>query len=300
MEKKGSDISLLDRYEAILDAVPEILMEVDSNKVYTWANKSGIDFFGDDVIGKEAAFYFIGEQNTYQTVKPVFEGDKNIVYLESWQRRKDGEKRLLAWWCRTLKNDKGQIVGAFSSARDITGRKKLEEKIETSQKLLQKVIDLLPIRVFWKDKDLKYLGCNQIFAKDAGMARPEDLIGKDDFQMGWKEQAEIYRADDQKVIDSKTAKLNFEEPQTTPKGDKIWLKTSKVPLIDHLGGELGVLGTYEDITERKEMEEKIQKHITDLEIFYKAAKGREERIIQLKKENDELLKKADLPPKYNI
>ncbi len=128
------------------------------------------------------------------------------------------------------------------------------EKSKDSQRFLQKIIDLLPIRIFWKDKDLRYMGCNEIFAKDAGKNRSEDLIGKDDFQMGWKEQAKIYQNDDRAVIQSGKAKFNFEEPQTTPKGDKIWIKTSKMPLIDLDGNSIGILGVYEDITETKRME----------------------------------------------
>ncbi len=110
------------RQEAILDAVHDIIMEVDANKVYTWANQAGLEFFGEDVIGKEAASYFEGEQNTYQIVQPLFNGNEDMLYVESWQRRKDGRKRLLAWWCRVLKNDQGKVTGALSSARDITER----------------------------------------------------------------------------------------------------------------------------------------------------------------------------------
>jgi PAS domain-containing protein len=97
-EAKEALSALTLRYEAILSAVPDIIMEVDNNKVYTWANKTGYEFFGDDVIGKEAAFYFEGEQKTYSIVEPLFKGSKDVIYVESWQRRKDGEKRLLAWW----------------------------------------------------------------------------------------------------------------------------------------------------------------------------------------------------------
>lgn len=122
------------------------------------------------------------------------------------------------------------------------------------QLLLQNIVNLLPIRVFWKDKNLKYLGCNRIFAKDAGENKPEDIIGKDDFHLTWKEQAELYRADDQNVINSGKSKINYEEQQTTPNGDKIWLRTSKVPLTDLKGNSIGVLGTYEDITEQKFIE----------------------------------------------
>ncbi|MCK9209692.1 MAG: PAS domain S-box protein [Ignavibacteriaceae bacterium] len=142
---------------------------------------------------------------------------------------------------------------------DITERKKSEQKIIEVQMMLHRVINLLPIRVFWKDKDSKFLGCNEIFAKDAGKKNPEELLGKDDYQMEWREQAELYRADDRNIIVSGVPKLNFEEPQTTPSGEKIWLRTSKVPLTDFDGNTIGVLGTYEDITEHKRAEEKLRK-----------------------------------------
>ena len=112
-----------------LSAIPDIIMEVDANKVYTWANGPGIDFFGEDVIGREAAYYFEGEQNTYGAVKPLFNGDENVIYLESWQRNKHGAKRLLAWWCRVLKDEHGNVTGALSSARDITERKQVEQQL---------------------------------------------------------------------------------------------------------------------------------------------------------------------------
>ena len=116
------------RYRAILAAVPDIIMEVDDRKVYTWANTAGREFFGDDVLGREAAYYFEGEQDTYASIEPMFGGDEGVFYLESWQRRKDGAKRLLAWWCRVLKDDRGDVSGALSSARDITDIRRSEEE----------------------------------------------------------------------------------------------------------------------------------------------------------------------------
>ncbi len=94
--------ALLSRQKALLEAIPDIIMAVDSNKVYTWANQAGIKFFGEDVIGKEAAYYFEGEQATYNVVQPLFDGSEDVLYIESWQRRKDGQKRLLAWWCKVI------------------------------------------------------------------------------------------------------------------------------------------------------------------------------------------------------
>ncbi|MBU0503438.1 MAG: diguanylate cyclase [Candidatus Omnitrophica bacterium] len=126
------------RQQALLSATPNIIAEVDKNKVYVWLNNAGLEFFGKDVIGKEANYYFEGEQPTYNIVKPIFDGSEDIIYLESWQRRKDGEKRLLAWWCRTLKDKDGFISGALSSALDITDYKKAQEQNEQLNKDLVK------------------------------------------------------------------------------------------------------------------------------------------------------------------
>ncbi len=115
------------RQEALLVAAPDIIVEVDNRKIYSWANRAAFEFFGEDVVGKEAAFYFEGDQETYETVRPLFDGQKDTIYVESWQRRRDGEKRLLAWWCRTLKDETGRVTGALSTARDITEQKRTEK-----------------------------------------------------------------------------------------------------------------------------------------------------------------------------
>jgi len=127
-----------------------------------------------------------------------------------------------------------------------------------SAHLIKTIIQTIPVRIFWKDRDLNYLGCNDLFARDAGFEHAEEMIGKNDFEAGWKEQADLYRADDFRVIKSGKATLRFEEPQTTPDGKQIWLQTSKAPLIDESNGEIiGVLGIYDDITERKNMEQQL-------------------------------------------
>jgi PAS domain S-box-containing protein len=120
--------------------------------------------------------------------------------------------------------------------------------------LLKTIIETIPVRVFWKDLDLNFLGCNTAFAIDAGLKNPSDLIGKNDQHMSWAENAELYRSDDQHVVNTGESKLVYEELQTTPNGEQVWLRTSKVPLKDNDGKPIGILGMYEDITEYKSKE----------------------------------------------
>ncbi len=147
-------------------------------------------------------------------------------------------------------------------------RRLAETALRESRQMLRQVLDTIPVRVFWKDTNLNYLGCNRLFALDAGLSEPDELIGKDDYAMGWKDQADLYRADDRAVIQSGTPKLAYEEPQTTPDGRLIWLRTSKTPLRDAAGKIIGVLGTYEDITEEKKLRDELAERERSLRLLY--------------------------------
>lgn len=134
-------------------------------------------------------------------------------------------------------------------------RKQAETALANSHQLLTTVINTAPMRIFWKDTQLRYLGANYLFAKDAGLTNGIDLIGKDDYQLSWKENADIYRADDREVMNLGISKLSYEEPQTNTEGNTIWLRTSKVPFYNEKNEIIGILGIYDDITKQKQAQE---------------------------------------------
>ncbi|MCX7088119.1 MAG: PAS domain S-box protein [Methylococcales bacterium] len=164
-------------------------------------------------------------------------------------------------WFETYKSPvviDDEIIGTVGFSRDISHRKAAETAIHTSRNLLRTIIDTAPMRVFWKDLNLQYLGCNIAFAKDAGIAHPKEMIGKDDYQMSWAAQAALYSADDQAIIASGIGKFSYDEQQTTPDGKTIWLRTSKVPLRNDAQEVIGLMGIYEDITVYKQTEHALQ------------------------------------------
>lgn len=131
-------------------------------------------------------------------------------------------------------------------------RRNAEINLIESRQMLRNILDTIKVRVFWKDLELNYLGCNQSFAKDAGFETTEEIVGKNDFMMPWTKEAKNYQEDDYKVINSGQPLLNFEEEQIDARGKKKWLLTSKIPLSDAHGDVIGMLGTYQDITEQKQ------------------------------------------------
>ncbi len=138
--------------------------------------------------------------------------------------------------------------------RDMTEAVRAKTALEASEYLTQVIINALPVRIFWKDRNLVFLGCNAVLARDAGLADPRDIVGKNDYQMAWRDQATAFRKDDLQVIGSGQPKLLIEEPLTTAEGNTITLLTSKVPLRDATGAISGILGTYQDITPLKRVE----------------------------------------------
>jgi len=135
------------------------------------------------------------------------------------------------------------------------------------ESFLQLILDNIPIYVFWKDRNSVYLGCNKNFALVAGFNTPDQIIGKTDYEMPWsKEDSDFYRKIDKEVMDSGKAQINFEESQNVADNKTKWLSTSKVPLFDADGKVIGVLGTYEDITARKEMELQLKRQTEELQV----------------------------------
>ena len=274
-ERKQMEDTLRDseeRFRSISATAQDAVVMLDNDgNIFFW-NTAAEKIFGytsAEVIGKEfhrlvaPARYLDAHYAGFRHFQATGEGPVIGKTLELSALRKDGSEFPIELSLSAVKL-KGKW-NAIGISRDITERKQVEEAIQASRDLLQTILDNAPIRVFWKDSELRYLGCNTAFARDAGKNSPDELLGKDDFQMNWHDQAELYRADDKMVMDSNTPKIGFEEPQTTPDGRTMWLRTSKVPLHDAAGKVFGMVGIYDDITVSKNAEDTIRKLNEELE-----------------------------------
>ena len=176
------------------------------------------------------------------------------------------------------KDEIGELASNFNSFLDrisaynkeltaeIDVRRQAEEDLRASKSGLEQanrmfrlVLDTIPVRVFWKDTSMRFLGCNRLFARDAGMQSPDELVGLTDRDMPWIDESEDYRSKDMEILQHRLSQVNFEETQTTPDGRRIHLRTSKALILDADGNLMGLLGTYEDITAEKHQADELRR-----------------------------------------
>lgn len=179
--------------------------------------------------------------------------------IETRVRRRDGsvfEAELSIGYIRDLNDEMDSLVCAL---RDITERKQAEQARQESQQMLQNILETIPVRVFWKDRNSVYMGCNRLFMQDAGVKSPEEIIGKRDEAMIWRARADSYRAADESILRGEHSFIEYEQIVTGVDGVERCFHNYKVPLKDLQGEIIGVLGMYTDITERKQSEDALRK-----------------------------------------
>ncbi|MCU0541229.1 MAG: AAA family ATPase [Oscillatoriaceae cyanobacterium Prado104] len=157
-------------------------------------------------------------------------------------------------------------------------------ELQHSQQLLRNIIDTIPQVIFWKDRKSNYLGCNQRFATMAGLPSPEAIAGKTDYDLPWTEaESDSYREYDRQVMEANRPQLHIIETQQQTDGTTLWLDTNKVPLRDRNGEVYGILGSYEDITDRKRAEETILQKSQELETALIELQNAQLQIVQSEK-----------------
>jgi len=250
-----------DKFLSLANNIPSYIAYINADNLhYEFVNDLYVKSFDiprEKIIGSHVKDV-IGEKNyrfALKFIKEVKSG-KTVSYENTFDIATG--KRWLQITYTPVFDDSSKVVGIALVGYDITERKQAEKELNDSKKMLELVMNCIPQFIFWKDRNCVYLGCNENFAHVAGVKSANEIAGKTDYDFSWKkEEADFFVECDKRVMDNGIAEYHIIETQLQADGKQAWLDTNKVPVFDENGQVIGILGTYEDITERSKTEQKL-------------------------------------------
>jgi PAS domain S-box-containing protein len=139
------------------------------------------------------------------------------------------------------------------------------DRKETTEKLIKAILDTIPISVYCKDKDARfvyvskgfYTEYGESYRKKFGVKLPEDVIGKTDLDLFLEEHAKKMFEEDKRIMETGKPIVDNLEFITAPDGSRLYTVTTKVPLYDEKGNIIGLVGATRDVTEQMRLEEEL-------------------------------------------
>jgi PAS domain S-box-containing protein len=245
---------------ALFERTPALLWLLAPDQTLTLVSDRWLHTLGyqrDTVVGQSALTW-------------VNAGDRDAVAAALAQAGAQGESQLD---CTLVKADGspypvtltaagvGETVTVPSLSVVMVDRQPQAPLAQASQQLLQAILDTMPQRVFWKDPQGRFLGCNHHFAQDLGLPNPASLVGKTNRDLGLRaELVQHYQAADDAVVASGQSQIQQERPKQYADGRQGWIRASKAPLYDADGALVGILDTYEDISTQRQTEQDLRRY----------------------------------------
>ncbi len=252
------------RWTHIWSHVPEVsgsLCAVVSQPSYDieYLNPAGMRILGVDTMEQargKSLMEFIPNQCLWTLLN---EGVPTAWRAGSWSgelelRRIDGsEATIAATICAQPAKD-GHPEALVIIARDMSEQHKAIDGLKRDQRFLRALLENIPDTIYFKDRDSRFLRVSHAFSTKFGVATPDELIGKTDFDYFTPEHAQPAYDAEQQIMRTEQPVLNLEEKETFPDGRVLWGSTTKLPFYNEYGQIIGTFGITRDITARKHAE----------------------------------------------
>jgi PAS domain S-box-containing protein len=178
--------------------------------------------------------------------------------IEYHALRKNGAGVAIEATGELIRGADGIPVALVLVVREMTERRRAEERLIQERSLLKALMDNTPDHVYFKDADGRFIMISKAHAEAFGLSHPLDAVGKTDFDFFTDEHARPALADEQEIMRTGLPIVDLEEKETRVGSVDTWVSTTKLARIDEHGRTLGTLGISRDITKRKQTEETLR------------------------------------------
>lgn len=255
-----SDDMATQLFRQLMESLPDLVYFKDLHSRFICINRALADYFGLDdpldAIGKSDFDFFEphSAQAKFEDEQAIIRTGEGWSFHEEQDLRDGAEEKWVISSKLPLFDPAGNICGTFGLSRDITQQKLAETEVLRQRRLLDTIIQILPCRLFLRDRDGKFILANQEYRKVIGAAPDLNISGKRLTDLADEPRSDRVLEEDLRIIESGEPVLNkLEFDESVHTGGR-WVLTSKVPLRSE-GGEIeGIVGMSLDITEQKRAE----------------------------------------------
>jgi len=249
----------------LIDQIPEYIYVKDTASRYLVNNRANVARMGvastEETIGKTVFDFFPPEIAQYfaEDDRALFLSGEPIIDCERPSVGPGGEQRWLLTTKVPLRDPNGAVTGLVGISRDITERKKAEQSLARERNLFRSILDNLPLCVYAVDRERRFILNNRAHLRLLGLGEDHQTGQKTFADVAPPELADVETQDIKSVIETGAPVLDRERVVVDVHGHRRMHLASKVPLMDSDGKTRGVIGISQDITERQQAQEQIQK-----------------------------------------
>jgi PAS domain S-box-containing protein len=253
-----------EKYEGLFEYTTDGMIVLDARGEIQDVNKRALELLGlneDQTIGNNfLSMGFLTPKSLSIFVNQFQDllSRRIATSSETEITNKNGKKIAVELSSFFLVKKENEIDNFVLVMRDITERKQTEIKLAREHELLQTLMDSIPDSIYFKDGENKFVMVNKAKAARADV-KPEDMIGKTDFDFLSDEEAKKVFEDDEEVMKTGKFIINKIERLTSVDGSERWVSVTKFPRFDNDGNIIGTMGISRDITEIKKLEA-LQQH----------------------------------------
>lgn len=258
----------------ILDALPFAIYWIDNRKILKGGNKYFLSTLNlrslSELIGKDTASIFTGDYlRIINDLVDKSAKNEGKIFSAVYHKKVHTYEEPVLIQCGNVLPTKRFIIFSETCPKVEEFNQYLWEEKERLTVYLNNIIENAPASIYWKDSNSIIMGGSKLHTKLTGYSDSKQVIGKTDYDLVWRNQAEQIQENDQFVMKNNQL-ISFEERAKLPDGSMHIFLTQKSPLKDKMGEIIGVLGVSIDITELKLTQKKLKKAKMTAEVANRA------------------------------